>query len=103
MVEVTEAASKQIAEYFKDKQVMPIRIFLNSGGWAGPSLAMALDESKDTDEIFTVDNFEYIVDKQFLEQAKPIKVDFMQTGFKIDSSIDLGPGCGGSCSSGSCG
>ncbi len=32
MVEVTEAASKQIAEYFKDKQVMPVRIFLNSGG-----------------------------------------------------------------------
>jgi Fe-S cluster assembly iron-binding protein IscA len=32
MVEVTEMANKQIAEYFKDKQVMPIRIFLNSGG-----------------------------------------------------------------------
>jgi Fe-S cluster assembly iron-binding protein IscA len=32
MFEVTEAASKQIAEYFKDKEAMPIRIFLNSGG-----------------------------------------------------------------------
>ncbi len=32
MVEVTESASKQIAEYFKDKEVNPIRIFLNAGG-----------------------------------------------------------------------
>ena len=32
MVEVTEKATKQIADYFKDKAVMPIRIFLNEGG-----------------------------------------------------------------------
>ena len=32
MVEVTEAATKMIADYFKDKEVQPIRIFLNEGG-----------------------------------------------------------------------
>jgi hypothetical protein len=32
MVEVTEVATKQIAEYFEGKEVSPIRIFLNSGG-----------------------------------------------------------------------
>jgi hypothetical protein len=32
MVEVTEAASQQIGEYFKDRDVAPIRIFLNDGG-----------------------------------------------------------------------
>lgn len=32
MVEVTEAASQQIADYFKGKDVSPIRIFLNEGG-----------------------------------------------------------------------
>ncbi len=32
MVEVTEAARQQIAEYFKDREVAPIRIFLNEGG-----------------------------------------------------------------------
>ena len=32
MVEVTEAASQQIAEYFKDRDVTAIRIFLNDGG-----------------------------------------------------------------------
>jgi hypothetical protein len=32
MVEVTEAATQQITEYFKGKDVSPIRIFLNDGG-----------------------------------------------------------------------
>jgi hypothetical protein len=32
MVEVTEAARKQIQDYFEGKEIAPIRIFLNSGG-----------------------------------------------------------------------
>jgi Fe-S cluster assembly iron-binding protein IscA len=32
MIEVTEAANQQIAEYFKGKEIAPIRIFLNEGG-----------------------------------------------------------------------
>jgi hypothetical protein len=32
MVEVTKSATEQIAEYFKGKEVSPVRIFLNAGG-----------------------------------------------------------------------
>jgi hypothetical protein len=32
MIEVTPSATEQIAEYFKGKEVTPIRIFLNEGG-----------------------------------------------------------------------
>ena len=32
MVEVTNVATTQIAEYFKDREVSPVRIFLNEGG-----------------------------------------------------------------------
>lgn len=32
MVEITPAANQQIAEYFKNKEASPIRIFLNEGG-----------------------------------------------------------------------
>jgi len=32
MIEVTSAATEQVAEYFKGKEVSPIRVFLNSGG-----------------------------------------------------------------------
>lgn len=32
MVEVTQSATAQVAEYFKGKEISPIRIFLNEGG-----------------------------------------------------------------------
>ncbi len=31
-MEITEKAQEQIAEYFKDKEKSPVRVFLNSGG-----------------------------------------------------------------------
>ncbi len=32
MLEVTEAAKTQLIEFFKDRDIVPIRIFLNEGG-----------------------------------------------------------------------
>ena len=66
-------------------------------------MAMALDETRDTDEVFKFDGYDYIVDKEFLKMAQPIKVDFLSTGFFITSSIDLGPGCSSCGSDGGCG
>lgn len=65
---------------------------------------MALDESKDTDNEYDVDGFKYVVDKEFMKKAEPIRVDFMEVGFKVTSSIDFGDQqqCGGCGSSQSC-
>ena len=93
MVEVTEAATQQIAEYFKDKKVSPIRIFLNAGGWGGPSLAMALDEPKDSDHVYEIDGFTYVVDKVFAKDAQPIRIDFTEMGFKLDCGINFTSEC----------
>lgn len=65
---------------------------------------MALDEPRDTDNVFNVNGFQFIVDKEFYEKAKPVTVDFMGYGFRITSSINFSPaggacgGCHGSCS-----
>jgi hypothetical protein len=32
MLEITQTATQKIAEYFSNKEVTPIRIFLNAGG-----------------------------------------------------------------------
>ncbi len=66
---------------------------------------MALDEPVDTDEVFEIDGFTFIVDKAFLEKAKPIKVDFHLYGFKLDCGMDFGAGGCSSCgtSGSSCG
>ena len=66
---------------------------------------MALDEPKDTDNVFNVNGFQFILDKDFYEKVKPVKVDFMGYGFRISSNLNLGAqgagACGG-CGGGSC-
>ena len=54
---------------------------------------MALDEPRDTDDVFEIEGFKYIVNKEFMEKAKPIKVDYQVYGFKLDCGIDFGAAC----------
>lgn len=56
---------------------------------------MALDKSRDNDEKYEIDGFQYVVDKEFMEKAKPIKIDYSETGFKLDSSIEIKEECSG--------
>jgi Fe-S cluster assembly iron-binding protein IscA len=65
---------------------------------------MALDEPGNNDEVFEEKGTKFIVDKDVLNQAKPINVDFIDTpqgaGFKLTSSLSpaAGGGCGSGCS-----
>ncbi|MBW2193682.1 MAG: hypothetical protein JRF27_07840 [Deltaproteobacteria bacterium] len=60
---------------------------------------MALDEQKENDAVYDIDGFTYLVNQDFLEKAKPIKVDFLVHGFKLDCGLDFGSAAGcGSCS-----
>jgi iron-sulfur cluster assembly protein len=65
---------------------------------------MALDEPKKEDEVFDEKGTKFIIDKDLLNQAKPINVDFVETargsGFKLTSSLaPAASGCGSSCES----
>ncbi|WP_028325530.1 hypothetical protein [Desulfatirhabdium butyrativorans] len=66
---------------------------------------MALDEPRDNDATYEIDGFTYLVDKDFMAKAQPIKIDYMVSGFKLDCGIDFGASSGGcsSCGSGTCG
>ncbi len=63
---------------------------------------MALDEPKDTDNKYTVDNFQYVVNKDFMEKVKPIKIDFTTFGFKVSSGVDFSSACSTCSTTGSC-
>ena len=65
-------------------------------------MSMALDEPKDTDDIYTLNDFQYVVNKDFMEKVKPIKVDFTAFGFKISSGVDFGAECSSCTTAGSC-
>jgi Fe-S cluster assembly iron-binding protein IscA len=63
---------------------------------------LALDEPKDSDHVYDIDGFQYLVNKEFMEKVKPIKVDYLQMGFKIDCGIDFGAACSSCGTKGSC-
>jgi iron-sulfur cluster assembly protein len=64
---------------------------------------MALDEPGINDEVFDEKGTKFVVDKDILNQAKPINVDFIDTpqgsGFKLTSALSAAAGgCGSGCS-----
>ena len=63
---------------------------------------MALDESRENDEVFDDKGLTYVVEKMLYENIKPIRVDYvnspMGSGFNISSSLQMGGSCGSSCS-----
>ena len=102
MLTVTDKASAVIKDFLKDKKPgASVRVFLNMG-CSGPSLGMALDDANaDADEVISVGGTNFVVEKEFFNQVKPITIDFITTpqgaGFKLTSSLPEGRGCG-SCS-----
>jgi len=102
MFNVTDSAKVEVAAYFSDKEVKPIRLFVQSGGCSGSSLVMAVDEKKDGDKIFSIDGIDYLIEEALFSEVQPIEIDFKETGFTINSSfVPEGGGCCGC--SGGCG
>jgi len=73
-------------------------------------LGLALDEPKDNDATYDQDTLQFLVETELMKSCGAIKIDYADagyhSGFSITSTIPLsggGGGCGGSCSSGSCG
>lgn len=62
-------------------------------------MALVLDEPTDMDQIFEFNGFKFIADKNLLQQAQPVKVDFKGVGFQITSNLKMEGGSCGSCGS----
>jgi iron-sulfur cluster assembly protein len=102
MFEVTETATEKVREFFKSRDgISPLRVFIAGSGCSGPQLGMALDEPGENDEIIEADGFTFLIEKPLLEEAKPIKVDYVVSpqgeGFIISSGMKKPSGCGGGC------
>jgi len=62
---------------------------------------MALDEPKENDVTFMDREVQYLIDKDLLDEAKPVKIDFKKSffgsGFRMTSSLFKKKGTGGGC------
>jgi Fe-S cluster assembly iron-binding protein IscA len=63
---------------------------------------MVLDEPKDSDEIFKINGFTMLIDKELHTNTKDITVDYvtygMGSGFRVTSEVPIGGKEGGGCS-----
>jgi iron-sulfur cluster assembly protein len=64
---------------------------------------MALDEPAETDDVINEKGITFLIDKDLLNEVKPITVDFIDTpqasGFKVTGNLPKADGCGSSCGS----
>lgn len=104
MITVSENALEKIGEYFKDKEVAPIRLYVAPGGCSGPVLSLALDEAGEGDVTEKVGDYEFVVQQELADDGAPFSIDARGIGFVIDSKLELAPPEGGGCAgcSGGC-
>ncbi|MFO7717938.1 MAG: IscA/HesB family protein [Thermodesulfobacteriota bacterium] len=99
MVELTPEAKTQLDRHFEGQDNLPsIRVYMASG-CSGPGLALGLDEKQETDDLFDVQGYSFVVDKSLVIAASPITIDAAQYGFSVSSNLETtaggGSGCGG--------
>ena len=95
MFEVTEKASEMIKKFLAGQpESHPIRILKTEGGWKGPYLVLAMDEQKETDQVFTEKGITFIIEKELLDRSKPISIDYVEStlgsGYRIKSDLMKG-------------
>jgi len=61
MLKVTATAQKEFDNYFKGKEIKPVRIFLANQGCGGPSIGLAVDELKEDDMSYDIGDIKYVI------------------------------------------
>jgi Fe-S cluster assembly iron-binding protein IscA len=58
---------------------------------------MVLDEPGETDDVFKVNGFTYVVDRELMKKVKELNVDYVtygnNAGFTVTSQLSLSRGC----------
>jgi len=94
MIEVTEKAVEMIKQFLQNqKGPGTIRIHLQDKGGKRPFLQMFYDKHRENDTLVTEQGVTFTIDKELLEIAKPIRIDYAeieeQSGFQIISRLPM--------------
>jgi hypothetical protein len=67
---------------------------------------LALDESSESDTVYELDGYKFVMSPDLAKDATYFKVDISYMGFTVSSDIPMpsnGGGCGSSCNVSGCG
>lgn len=96
-IDITSNASEQITKVLESKETKkPLRIYVASYGWAGPTLGLALDEQKDGDLNLEANGFNFIIEETLADMYKNFEIDYsdswLRKGFTVIADNQSG-GC----------
>lgn len=97
IIDLTNKAKEELKKILESKKTeKPLRIYITGYGWGGPSFGLALDEQKDTDNKFEVEEFTFLLEKGLEESFPKFTIDYsdnwLRRGFTVISSENSG-GC----------
>lgn len=88
-IEVTSPAKDELVKVLANKKDPSklLRIYIAGYGWGGPTFGLALDELKDEDMEFKVEDFNFIMEDLIVENYGSFVVDFsdnwLRRGFSV--------------------
>lgn len=81
-IKITDSASEYIKEELSNKRDNTfVRVFVTGMGWAGPSFGLALDEQKDTDNVYDIRGIKVLFDKDTSDFVRGFEIDYKKSLF----------------------
>ena len=105
MITFTETGAQKVQEFLAsqstDVQTSGLRVGVRGGGCSGFQYALAFDQQRDDDEVFTDHGLRLLVDRQSLPYVRGAIVDYVEglqgAGFKVENpNVTAACGCGSS-------
>lgn len=97
-LDVTQEAIKALKDVLKGKNedAKAVRVSVAGYSWGGPRMGLVLDEQKDTDEVFIMDDLTFVVGED-LDQFEGFKVDYMDSFLRKGFVVNVMGFASGSC------
>lgn len=95
MLTITDTARDKFKELMKEHEGKFLRVVFEGFGWGGPSLGLALDESKNEDQTYTVNEVELMIDDSVLPYTKGNEIDYISNAY--GQGFSIAPTMGGRC------
>ena len=105
MITFTEKGAEKVREFLASQsaehQTAGLRVGVRGGGCSGFQYALAFDEERDGDQVFTDHGLKILVDSPSVPYVQGAVVDYVESlqgaGFKVDNpNVIAACGCGSS-------
>ena len=92
IIDLTTTATEELKKVIETKESKkPLRIYIASYGWGGPTFGIALDEQKEEDLTIEVEDLKFVIDKELSDGFSKFKVDYsdnwLKRGFSVTPSM----------------